>query len=127
MIVPTATPEFVGQAAGFGAWDVISAIVSRGVAAGAMPVTDPLLAVPGYIDLLVADVTGLKDAFNFFGGVARCCPGSTREQFQAMLRNLLMDRFKVQLHRERKEMEVYSLTVAKRGPKFKLHVETSPG
>ena len=31
-------------------------------------------------------------------------PESTREQFQAMLRNLLADRFKVQLHRDRKEM-----------------------
>jgi len=53
-------------------------------------------------------------------------PGSTREQFQAMLRNLLSDRFKVQLHRDRKEMEIYSLTVAKGGPKFKPHVETPP-
>jgi len=57
---------------------------------------------------------------------ATVSPGSTKEQLQLMLRNLLADRFKVQLHRDRKEMEGYSLTVAKGGPKFKAHLETPP-
>jgi uncharacterized protein (TIGR03435 family) len=43
-----------------------------------------------------------------------------------MLRNMLADRFKVQLERDQKEMELYSLIVAKGGPKFKAHVETPP-
>lgn len=50
--------------------------------------------------------------------------GTTKEQFQAMFRNLLIDRFKLQVHRDQKEMERYSLTVGKRGPKLKPHVET---
>jgi uncharacterized protein (TIGR03435 family) len=57
---------------------------------------------------------------------ATLAQGSTREQFQLMFRNLLADRFKVQLHRDQKEMDRYSLTVAKGGPKFKAHVETPP-
>jgi uncharacterized protein (TIGR03435 family) len=57
---------------------------------------------------------------------ATLAPGSTKEQLQSMLRNMLADRFKVQLHRDQKEMEIYSLTVAKGGPKFKAHVETPP-
>jgi len=54
---------------------------------------------------------------------ATVAAGSSKEQFQSMLRNLLADRFKVQLHRDRKEMEIYSLIVAKGGPRFKAHVD----
>jgi len=50
--------------------------------------------------------------------------GRTKEQFQAMFRNLLMDRFKLQVHRDQKEMERYSLSVGKGGPKLKPHIET---
>jgi uncharacterized protein (TIGR03435 family) len=57
---------------------------------------------------------------------ATVAPGSTREQLQLMLRNLLADRFQVHLHRDLKEMEGYSLTVARGGLKFKAHVETPP-
>jgi uncharacterized protein (TIGR03435 family) len=57
---------------------------------------------------------------------ATVAPGSTKEQLHLMFRNLLADRFKLQLHRDRKEMEGYSLTVAKGGPKLKAHVETPP-
>lgn len=35
-----------------------------------------------------------------------------------MLQTLLADRFKLTLHRETKEMPVYSLIVGKEGPKF---------
>ncbi|HTX39379.1 MAG TPA: TIGR03435 family protein [Bryobacteraceae bacterium] len=49
---------------------------------------------------------------------ATVAPGSTKDQLQLMFRNLLADRFKVQLHRDQKEMDRYSLTVAKGGPKF---------
>src|SRR6185295_20322324 len=37
---------------------------------------------------------------------------------QAMLQNMLSDRFKLVVHREMKEMPVYQLTVAKGGPKL---------
>jgi len=40
------------------------------------------------------------------------------DQLKLMLRSLLADRFKLTLHRETKELRVYSLTVAKNGPKL---------
>jgi uncharacterized protein (TIGR03435 family) len=49
-------------------------------------------------------------------------PGDARpnlNQQMAMLRALLADRFKLTIHRERKEMSVYALTVAKGGSKLK--------
>ena len=52
-------------------------------------------------------------------------PGDTRpnlEEQMAMLRKLLIDRFKVVYHREPREMPVYALTVAKGGTK--LHEST---
>ena len=42
------------------------------------------------------------------------------EQLRAMLQNLLKDRFKMTLHHEKKELQVYALLVAKNGPKAKL-------
>lgn len=41
------------------------------------------------------------------------------EQMQAMLQKLLADRFQLAVHKEKKEMSVYVLTVGKGGPKFK--------
>jgi len=40
------------------------------------------------------------------------------ERMRMMLQDLLADRFKLKLHRETKEMPVYSLVVAKGGPKL---------
>jgi uncharacterized protein (TIGR03435 family) len=46
-------------------------------------------------------------------------PGTTREQFLAMLRNLLTDRFRMTLHPETRDSEAWELVVAKSGPKLK--------
>jgi uncharacterized protein (TIGR03435 family) len=49
-------------------------------------------------------------------------PGSVRptlDEQMAMLRKLLADRFNLTFHREKKEMPVYALTIAKNGPKLK--------
>ena len=54
---------------------------------------------------------------------AKIAPGATKEQFREMLRNLLEDRFKLQVHHETKQTAGYVLAVAKGGPKFK---ETVP-
>lgn len=43
----------------------------------------------------------------------------SREEFRAMLRALLAERFGVKLHRELKELPVYALLVENNGPKFK--------
>ncbi len=50
---------------------------------------------------------------------ATMAPGTTKEQFQVMLQNLLAERFKVAIHRETKELPMYSLVVAKSGSKLK--------
>jgi uncharacterized protein (TIGR03435 family) len=42
-----------------------------------------------------------------------------RSEFRLMLQSLLAERFKLQIHREQKEMDVYALLVGKSGPKFK--------
>jgi uncharacterized protein (TIGR03435 family) len=49
-------------------------------------------------------------------------PGGVRPNMDeqlAMLRNLLADRFNLTLHREKKEMPIYVLTIAKNGPKMR--------
>jgi uncharacterized protein (TIGR03435 family) len=49
------------------------------------------------------------------------------EQFEAMLQKLLADRFQLTLHREQREMSVYTLTVAKGGSKLKPADPSGPG
>ncbi len=44
---------------------------------------------------------------------------TTKEQFQRMQQNLLVERFKLTLHHEQKEMAIYELTVGEKGPKMK--------
>ena len=56
---------------------------------------------------------------------ARVPEGTTRDQFKLMLQNLLADRFKLAFHREKKELPVYELVVAKPG-KLKESVEQPP-
>ena len=49
---------------------------------------------------------------------AKVPPGATEAQLNAILRDLLAERFNLTLHRETKAMAVYELTVAKNGPKL---------
>jgi uncharacterized protein (TIGR03435 family) len=51
-------------------------------------------------------------------------PETTKPQFHIMLQNLLAERFKVTVHRETKELPMYTLTVVKNGAKLKESVET---
>lgn len=57
-------------------------------------------------------------------------PGQTRpalEKQMSMLRSLLIERFQLTYHREEKVLPIYSLTVAKGGPKLKESpVDSSP-
>jgi uncharacterized protein (TIGR03435 family) len=50
---------------------------------------------------------------------AKIPEGTTREQFQAMLQNLLLDRFEMTVHWEKKEIQTYDLVVGKGGAKLK--------
>jgi uncharacterized protein (TIGR03435 family) len=54
-----------------------------------------------------------------FNIMAKVPEGATKEQFKLMLQNLLAERFQLTLHRDKKEMQVYELVVAKSGPKMK--------
>jgi uncharacterized protein (TIGR03435 family) len=53
-------------------------------------------------------------------------PDTNKEQFHIMLQNLLIDRFKMAVHREKKELPMYSLVVNKGGPKMKESAPTTP-
>ena len=53
-------------------------------------------------------------------------PGTTRETALLMLQSMLADRFKLAVHRQEKEMQVYALTVGKRGVRLKESAEGTP-
>ncbi len=65
---------------------------------------------PGWLDTERYDV------------VATVAPGSTKEQVNEMLQNLLSERFQLTLHHETKDASLYELTVGKNGPKLKKFV-----
>jgi uncharacterized protein (TIGR03435 family) len=53
-----------------------------------------------------------------FNVTAKVPPGATEEQVKVMLQNLLVERFKLAFHYQKKEMAAYDLVVAKSGPKL---------
>lgn len=53
-------------------------------------------------------------------------PETTKEQLRTMLQNLLAERFKLTIHRDTKELPMYSLIIGKNGPKLKESVEPPP-
>ena len=55
--------------------------------------------------------------------VAKLPRGATKAEFMVMLQNLLAERFKLTLHREKKDLPMYALGVGKNGPKLKESVE----
>lgn len=57
---------------------------------------------------------------------ARVPAGSTKEQLFVMERDLLAERFKLAVHWNKKEMQVYEMAVGKEGPKFKEWVDLPP-
>jgi uncharacterized protein (TIGR03435 family) len=63
----------------------------------------------------------------FYDIAARVPEGATAEQFATMIQRLLEERFKLALHKDRKELSLYDLTVGKGGPKLVEAVEpTAP-
>jgi len=55
--------------------------------------------------------------------VAKLPRGATKAEFMVMLQNLLAERFKLTLHREKKDLPMYALVVGKNGPKMKESVD----
>jgi uncharacterized protein (TIGR03435 family) len=91
--------------------------------------SDPVLATFANIDLfsLVAMAYGvrrhqvsapdwLKTAR--FDITARVPAQTTEEQYRLMLQDLLAERFRLTLHHDQKELQVYELVVAKDGPRL---------
>jgi uncharacterized protein (TIGR03435 family) len=60
-----------------------------------------------------------------FDIVAKAATPADDDHMRLMMRTLLAERFGVKVHSERKEMQVYELTLAKGGPKF--HEATTEG
>ena len=57
--------------------------------------------------------------WQMFDLMAKVPAGTDDDQFRAMLRNVLAERFKMTAHRDSKELTVFDLVVAKGGPKLK--------
>jgi uncharacterized protein (TIGR03435 family) len=64
-------------------------------------------------------------AMNYYTIDAVIPPGATKDQFHQMLQNLLVKRFHLVYHREKRDFPGYELVVDKGGPKFK-EVTASP-
>jgi uncharacterized protein (TIGR03435 family) len=55
--------------------------------------------------------------------VAKVRRGATKAECKVMMQNLLAERFKLTLHRDKKDLPMYALVVGKNGPKLKESVE----
>jgi uncharacterized protein (TIGR03435 family) len=61
-----------------------------------------------------------------FDITAKVPAGTTKEQFQGMLRNLLAERFRLKLHHEREAMVIFELTVGKKGLNMRNSAANAP-
>ncbi len=61
-----------------------------------------------------------------FDIVAKVPEGATKDQVKFMLQNMLKERFHLTIHRDKKDLPMYSLTVGKSGPKMKESPEDPP-
>jgi len=73
----------------------------------------------GIDNLIFNEPSWMKSELFDVDAVAASPETTTRMDLFAMLRELLADRFKLQLHRDHKEVQGYALVVAKNGPKLK--------
>ncbi len=67
----------------------------------------------------VVGETRLPEHWNWYDVDAKAEGSPTDEEIRLMFQSLLVDRFKLKVHRETREMEVYKLVVAKNGSKLK--------
>ena len=87
-------------------------VMLRAVLLTAYDVKNYQLTVPDWMNTLRYDIA------------ANVPESTTKEQFQAMLRNLLAARFKMEVHRETRELPIYGLLPAKGGLKIRA---SAPG
>jgi uncharacterized protein (TIGR03435 family) len=69
----------------------------------------------GLSGLLISGVPSPEDRYDI---EAKAAPNATRQQMVPMLRSLLVDRFKLQYHFEKRETKVFRLTSARPGTKI---------
>jgi uncharacterized protein (TIGR03435 family) len=103
---------------------------------GPLAVTDPLIRLPGYtifglildayhvrdFQVRIADAIPKEEVFDRQYDIVARAPGAgapALDDVRAMLRNLLADRFHLQVHREPKEMQVLALVAGRGGAKLK--------
>jgi uncharacterized protein (TIGR03435 family) len=80
----------------------------------AYDIKDYQLSAPAW--LASPNYQSMEDRFDIDATMA---PGTTQEQFLAMLRNLLSERFGLKVHCEQKEFSTYLLMLGKNGHKLK--------
>ena len=73
----------------------------------------------GMDDLIANEPSWMKSELFDVDAVAASPETTTTNELHAMLQALLADRFKLQLHRDHKDVQGYALVVAKDGPKLK--------
>jgi uncharacterized protein (TIGR03435 family) len=76
-----------------------------------------LIGLPAWAETEKFDVLGKPDMPGF----------STTAQMRTMVRKLLVERFSLAYHKEKKEISVYAVTVAKGGPNIKPETQPLPG
>jgi len=72
---------------------------------------------PAWLDTQKYDIVGQADLDGY----------ANLRQIQEMLQKLLQSRFNLKFHREKRELPIYAITVAKGGPKLTKHTEASNG
>jgi uncharacterized protein (TIGR03435 family) len=86
----------------------------------------PLIGMAYEVAVSQVSVKGVP-YFERFDIVAKVPRGSTRHDFHLMLRQLLIERFGLTLHREERIGTVYALVLGKRAPSLKRLGEEVPG
>ena len=61
-----------------------------------------------------------------FDITAKIPKGATKEQARIMMQNLMVERFKLAVHREKKDFPLFGLVVGKNGPKMKPSEDAPP-
>jgi uncharacterized protein (TIGR03435 family) len=78
-------------------------------------------------DSLIAGQDWIKSKEHRYTIVAKAAPETPRDEMLRMLQVLLTERFKLEFHREPREMNYYALVPSKKGPKIELAKTDGPG
>lgn len=114
-------PNLMGMRGGPGTADpeqiAYTGVTLKNILLGAYGVDSYQVSGPGWLDQERYDI------------LAKIPSGTTEEQFNAMLRNLLAERFNLTSHHVTRELAVYELVVGKNGLKMKeadLNISSEP-